>query len=78
RLSQDLTKLLECGDGYDTIIYSGEGSDTGNRIFRAHSAILRFRSSYFYEELQDLALGQKKFKEIYKKNIPADVCEILL
>lgn len=76
RLSQDLTKLLECGDGYDTIIYAGEGSD--NRLFRVHSAILRFRSSYFYEELQDLALGRKKFMEIYKKNIPADVCEILL
>ncbi len=48
-LSQDFSRLLKDADDYNVIIEIGEGSNV--RKFRAHSVILRARSSYFHNAL---------------------------
>src|ERR1044071_5394478 len=44
-LSKDLSSILNDADDFNVIIQVGENQDT--KEFRAHSVILRARSSYF-------------------------------
>ncbi|CAG8443117.1 4939_t:CDS:10 [Acaulospora colombiana] len=73
-LSNDYVRLFECEDYADVIIRVGEGSDV--KSFRAHSLILRTRSSYFRTELQNYRTNS--LLVFNQPNIPVRIFEILL
>ena len=78
KLVDDLTNLLNESDCYDMEIEVGENDNI--KIFKAHSNILKSRSSYFKAALSD---GWVKRSEngiilFEKKNISPKIFEVLL
>lgn len=49
RFSQNISKLIECANEYNVIIRVGKPPNV--QEFKAHSLILRARSSYFHAAL---------------------------
>ena len=64
QLSQDLTQLLECEYDYNVVIEVGEKPN--GKIFKAHSAILYQRSSYF----RHILINARRKNNIVKIELP--------
>ena len=78
KLVDDLTNLFNESDHYDMEIEVGENDDI--RIFKAHSNILKSRSSYFKAALSDYWIKRTRNGTILfeKKNISPKIFEVLL
>ncbi|CAI2186367.1 6874_t:CDS:2 [Funneliformis geosporum] len=76
-LSQDYLKLLETGEYADVIIYTGQEPD--NKEFRAHSLVLRSRSTYFRDAFSNEWAKTQGNLMIFKQlDISPEVFEIIL
>jgi hypothetical protein len=76
-LSQDYLKLLETGEYADVIIHTGQEPE--HKEFRAHSLVLRSRSTYFREALaSDWARTQGNLIIFKQLDISPEVFEIIL
>ena len=75
---QDFENALENGDDYDVIIKAGEDPD--DKEFRAHSFVLRARSSYFKKALSsDWEKRDDDGNYIFDKpNISPEVFQLIL
>ncbi|RHZ44241.1 hypothetical protein Glove_750g36 [Diversispora epigaea] len=81
KLSDDYSELLNDNEEYNVIIKFED-----KKIFTAHSAVLRYRSSYFNKELKNTVPlnndndddNNNNIKTITKLNMPAHIFEILL
>ncbi|RHZ60521.1 hypothetical protein Glove_352g17 [Diversispora epigaea] len=77
KLSQDFSELLNDKEEYNVIIEVDQEENKKN--FTAHSAILRYRSSYFNKELANIvSKDDDNNKIIAKPNISAQIFEIIL
>ncbi|RHZ75087.1 hypothetical protein Glove_217g16 [Diversispora epigaea] len=79
KLSHDFSELLNDKEEYNVIIEVDK--DKNQKIFTAHSAILRYRSSYFNKKLRNIAPSgddDNIIKIITKPNISAQIFEIIL
>ena len=80
KLVNDLSNLLKESDFYDVEIRVGEGEEV--RTFKAHSIILKSRSSYFKVALSSNWIKKSQDNDdialFEKKNIPPNVFEVLL
>ncbi|RHZ73539.1 hypothetical protein Glove_230g213 [Diversispora epigaea] len=77
KLTQNFSELLNDNEGYNVIIEVG--NEPNKKTFAAHSAILRYRSSYFNKELKNTVPNiNNSIKTITIQNIPAQVFEIIL
>ncbi|RHZ73607.1 hypothetical protein Glove_230g209 [Diversispora epigaea] len=72
KLTQNFSELLNDKVEYNVIIEVDNGPN--KKTFTAHSAVLRYRSSYFNKELSN----NRIIKAITIQNIPAQVFEIIL
>ncbi|PKY15744.1 BTB-domain-containing protein [Rhizophagus irregularis] len=77
RLSQNFSQLFDDADDFNVILKIGENSDT--KEFRAHSIILRARSSYFKRALsQDWATIENNIFTFTKQNISPIIFEMII
>ncbi|RHZ75048.1 hypothetical protein Glove_217g7 [Diversispora epigaea] len=76
KLSQDFSELLNDKEECNVIIEVGQ--EQNKKSFPAHSAVLRYRSSYFNKELTNTIPGDDNNKIIIKPYISAQIFEILL
>ncbi|RHZ70574.1 hypothetical protein Glove_269g52 [Diversispora epigaea] len=76
KLSQDFTALLNDKEDYNVIIEVSK--DENKESFTAHSAVLRYRSSYFNKELTNIPQNENNVKTIYKPDISAESFNIAL
>ncbi|RHZ73613.1 hypothetical protein Glove_230g49 [Diversispora epigaea] len=76
KLSQDFSELLNDKEEFNVIIEVGR--EPNKKTFTAHSAVLRYRSSYFNKELTNTVLSDDNNKIIIKPNISAQIIEIIL
>ncbi|GBB83322.1 hypothetical protein RclHR1_10050005 [Rhizophagus clarus] len=77
RLSQNFSQLLDDADDFNVIIKIGENSNT--KEFRAHSIVLRARSSYFKRALsQDWAIKENNVFTFAKPNISPLIFETII
>ncbi|RHZ67588.1 hypothetical protein Glove_300g124 [Diversispora epigaea] len=74
KLSQDFSELLNDKKDYNVII---EVDKENKKSFTAHSVVLRYRSSYFDKELENVTTNEN-IKTIIKPNISAQIFEIIL
>lgn len=73
-LSRDLERLLQDGDDYNILIQVGEGLD--KKTFKAHTAILRARCTYFRSAFSKYwAKDDAPYK---KPNVSPSVFEVIL
>jgi hypothetical protein len=76
-LSQDYLRLLETGEYADVIIQAGQEPES--KEFRAHSLVLRSRSTYFRDTLSsDWASTQGNLTIFKQFDISPEVFEIIL
>jgi hypothetical protein len=76
-LSKDLLLILDDADDYNVIIRVGEDENT--KEFRAHSVILRARSSYFKSALSSSWITKKNDMIMFNKpNITPNVFDMIL
>ncbi|RHZ55709.1 hypothetical protein Glove_411g7 [Diversispora epigaea] len=75
KLSQDFSELLNDKEEYNVIVEVDH-----KKTFTAHSAVLRYRSSYFNKELTNTVPNDdnNNFKTITKPDISAQIFEIIL
>src|SRR2546430_13412078 len=80
RLLNDLTDLLKDSNFYDTEIKVGDNDQGDVQIFRAHSIILKARSSYFGTALSNNWIKKSDDGVILfeKGNISPKIFEVLL
>ncbi|RHZ75169.1 hypothetical protein Glove_217g24 [Diversispora epigaea] len=77
KLSQDFSELLNDKEEYNVIIEVDQ--EQNKKSFTAHSAVLRYRSSYFNKELTNTLLNDdNNNKIITNPNISAQIFEIIL
>ena len=80
KLVNDLSNLLNESDFCDVKIRVGEGKDI--RTFKAHSTILKARSSYFKVALSSNWIRKSEDNDnvilFEKENIPPNIFEVLL
>ncbi|RHZ78366.1 hypothetical protein Glove_165g159 [Diversispora epigaea] len=76
KLSQDFSELLNDKKEYNVIIEVDQ--EENKKSFTAHSAVLRYRSSYFGKELDNATTNENYIKTIIKSNISAQIFEIIL
>ncbi|RHZ70825.1 hypothetical protein Glove_266g13 [Diversispora epigaea] len=74
KLSQNFIELLNDGDDYNVII-EVENKESS---FAAHSNVLKFRSSYFRRELENIQPNENNIKIIIKSNISAQIFNFIL
>ena len=74
KLSQNLIELLNDGDDYNVIIEI----DNEEKSFTAHSNVLKFRSSYFRRELENIQPNENNIKIIIKSSISAQIFNVIL
>ncbi|RHZ77465.1 hypothetical protein Glove_177g152 [Diversispora epigaea] len=74
KLSQNLIELLNDGDGYNVIIEV----ENKEKSFTAHSNVLKFRSSYFRRELENIQPNENNIKIIIKSSISAQIFNVIL
>ena len=76
-LSKDLSLLLNDADDYNVIIKVGENQNT--KEFRAHSVILRARSSYFKSAFSSDWITKKDGMIMFDKpNITPTIFDMVL
>ncbi|RHZ61239.1 hypothetical protein Glove_349g136 [Diversispora epigaea] len=74
KLSQNLIELLDDKDDYDVIIEV----KNKEKSFMAHSNILKYRSSYFRKELENIQPNKNNIKIIIKSSISAQIFDVIL
>jgi hypothetical protein len=75
--SKDIIDLLDNSEEFNVVIYVGEGDN--QKIFQAHSLILRARSSYFRTALSKQWARKEGDDNILRQpNISPKVFEIIL
>ena len=52
--------------------------EENKKSFTAHSIVLRYRSPYFYKELENATTNENNIKTIIKPNISVRIFEIIL
>ncbi|RHZ77642.1 hypothetical protein Glove_174g39 [Diversispora epigaea] len=75
KLSQNFINFIELNekDDYNVIIKVKD-----EKLFKAHSNILKCRSPYFRKELENITLNENNIKTIDKRNIPVQIFDIIL
>ncbi|RHZ52949.1 hypothetical protein Glove_454g8 [Diversispora epigaea] len=76
KLSQDFSELLSDKKEYNVVIKVDRGRN--KKSFTSHSVVLRYRSTYFTKELENIATNKNRVKTILKPNISAQIFEIIL
>ncbi|RIB29217.1 hypothetical protein C2G38_2027897 [Gigaspora rosea] len=76
KLSDNYLELLDDKEDFNIIIKVGESSNT--KIFQAHSAILRYRSLYFRNELANISKDKNNIKTLDLKNVSVQQFEIII
>ncbi|RIB29211.1 hypothetical protein C2G38_2155886 [Gigaspora rosea] len=76
KLSDNYLGLLDDKEDFNIIIKVGESPNT--KIFQAHSAILRYRSLYFRNELANISKDKNNIKTIDLKNVSIQQFEIII
>ncbi|RHZ77530.1 hypothetical protein Glove_177g141 [Diversispora epigaea] len=74
KLSQNLIELLNDKEDYNVIIEV----ENKEKSFTAHSNVLKFRSSYFRRELENIQPNENNIKSIIKSSISAQIFNIIL
>lgn len=76
-LLQNLSDLLDDKEEYNVIFEVGQ--EPNKKFFAAHSAVLRYRSSYFNKELKNAIPEENNFiRTINRPDISANVFETIL
>ncbi|RHZ85525.1 hypothetical protein Glove_64g67 [Diversispora epigaea] len=76
KLSQDFSELLNDKKEYNVVIEVDK--ERNKKSFTTHSVVLRYRSSYFYKELENVTTNENHTKTIIKPNISSPLFEIIL
>ncbi|RHZ75118.1 hypothetical protein Glove_217g44 [Diversispora epigaea] len=77
KLSRDFSELLNDKEEYNVIIEIGQ--EQNKKTFTAHSAVLRYRSSYFNKELTNTVPGDNNNNKIITNpNISSQIFETIL
>ena len=76
KLSNNCLELLDDKEDFNIVINVGKSPDT--KIFRAHSAILRYRSLYFRNELANVGKDKNNIKTLDLKNITSQQFEVII
>ncbi|RHZ85363.1 hypothetical protein Glove_66g10 [Diversispora epigaea] len=76
KLSQDFSELLNDEKEYNVVIEVDK--EENMKSFTSHSVVLRYRSTYFTKELENIATNENHVKTIIKPNISAQIFEIIL
>ncbi|RHZ87665.1 hypothetical protein Glove_33g193 [Diversispora epigaea] len=74
KLSQNFIELINDKDDYNVIIEV----DNKEKSFTAHSNVLKYRSSYFREELENIQPNEKNIKIIIKPSISSKIFDVIL
>ncbi|RHZ61232.1 hypothetical protein Glove_349g74 [Diversispora epigaea] len=74
KLSQNFIELLDDKDDYNVIIEV----ENKEKTFMAHSNILKYRSSYFRKELENIQPNKNNIKTIIKSSISAQTFDVIL
>ncbi|RHZ67409.1 hypothetical protein Glove_301g22 [Diversispora epigaea] len=74
KLSQNFIEILNDKDDYNVIIYV----ENKEKSFTAYSNILKFRSSYFRRELENIQSNENNIKIIIKPSISAQIFNVIL
>ncbi|RIB19878.1 hypothetical protein C2G38_1234984 [Gigaspora rosea] len=76
KLSNDCLELLDDKEDFNVIINVGESPN--NKIFQAHTNILRYRSLYFRIELANISKDTNNIKTINLKHVSIQQFEIII
>ncbi|RHZ61187.1 hypothetical protein Glove_349g80 [Diversispora epigaea] len=76
KLSQNFIELLDDKDDYNVIIEVKKKNK--EKSFMEHSNILKYRSSYFRKELENIQPDKNNIKTIIKPNISAQTFDVIL
>ncbi|RHZ46427.1 hypothetical protein Glove_621g4 [Diversispora epigaea] len=76
KLSQDFSELINDKKEYNVVIEVDK--EENMKPFTAHSVVLRYRSSYFDKELENVTANENYVKTIIKPNISFQIFEIIL
>ncbi|RHZ82639.1 hypothetical protein Glove_106g18 [Diversispora epigaea] len=76
KLSTDFTELLNDKEDYNVIIEVDKNEN--KKTFTAHSAVLRYRSSYFSKELANITQNENNIKTISKPDISVESFDIII
>ncbi|RHZ88393.1 hypothetical protein Glove_23g97 [Diversispora epigaea] len=74
KLSQNFVELLNDKDDYNVIIEV----ENKEKSFTAHSNVMKFRSSYFRRELENIKPNENNIKIIIKPSISAQIFDVIL
>ncbi|RHZ73051.1 hypothetical protein Glove_233g16 [Diversispora epigaea] len=74
KLSQNFIELLSDKDDYNVVVEV----ENKEKSFTAHSNILKYRSSYFRQELENIQPNEKNIKIITKPNISSEIFDVIL
>ncbi|RHZ87620.1 hypothetical protein Glove_33g210 [Diversispora epigaea] len=74
KLSQNFIELLNDKDDYNVIIEV----ENKEKTFTAHSNVLKYRSSYFRQELENIQPNEKNIKIITKPSISSKIFDVIL
>ncbi|RIB28428.1 hypothetical protein C2G38_1492314 [Gigaspora rosea] len=76
KLSNNYLELLDDEEDFNVIINVGESSNA--KIFRAHSAILKYRSLYFRNELTNINRDKNNIKTVNLNDVTIQQFEIII
>ncbi|RHZ82386.1 hypothetical protein Glove_109g15 [Diversispora epigaea] len=76
KLSQDFSELLN--DKKECNVVIEVDKEENMKSFTSHSVVLRYRSTYFAKELENIAANENYIKTIIKPNISTQIFEIIL
>ena len=76
KLSNNYLELLDDKEDFNIIINVGESPNA--KTFRAHSAILKYRSLYFRNELENIKKDKNNIKTLDLKNVTVQQFEIII
>ncbi|RHZ82469.1 hypothetical protein Glove_109g21 [Diversispora epigaea] len=76
KLSQDFSELLN--DKKECNVVIEVDKEKNKKSFTSHSVVLRYRSTFFTKELENIVTNESQVKTILKPNISAQIFEIIL
>ncbi|RHZ87568.1 hypothetical protein Glove_33g45 [Diversispora epigaea] len=74
KLSQNFIELLNDKDDYNVVVEV----ENKEKSFTAHSNVLKYRSSYFRQELENIQPNEKNIKIITKPSISSKIFDVIL
>ncbi|RHZ85355.1 hypothetical protein Glove_66g165 [Diversispora epigaea] len=74
KLSQNLIEFLNDKDDYNVVVEV----ENKEKSFTAHSNVLKYRSSYFRQKLENIQPNENNIKIITKPSISAKIFEVIL